>query len=158
MKHYKAPWGPWLIGLSLLMTALCLGIGLFSWLKGSSWLGFALVTLTAGCALFTIRGYTITPDALLVHRLLWATRVPLTGLQSAEHVPGGPSLVGIRIGNGGFFSFSGWSYVPGGGFYRVFLTDFNRKVLLRFHDRKVLVSPSKPQEFIRDLPLRGHRS
>jgi hypothetical protein len=153
MKYYKAHWGGWLVSLSTLLTALCLGGAIHGFLQGNWALSFALVGLTAGCAMFSIRGYTITPDALLVHRLFWVTWLPLAGLQSAQALPGGISFWGIRIGNGGFFSFSGWSYVPGRGLYRVFVTDPDHKVLLNFSGRKVVVSPCAPEEFIHDLPL-----
>jgi hypothetical protein len=156
MKYYKAHWGGWLVSLSTLLTAMCLGGAVYGLLQRNHWMSLALVGLTVGCALFSIRGYTITPDALLVHRLLWVTWLPLAGLQSAQTLPGGISFRGIRIGNGGFFSFSGWGYVPGRGFYRVFVTDPNHKVLLQFPGRKVVVSPCAPEEFIHDLPLPSH--
>lgn len=153
MKYYRALWGGWLIGISMLMTVLCLGGAAYELVLGNWWLSLGLVALTLGCALFSIRGYTVSSDAILVHRLLWKTRLPLAGLQSAQTLPPGLSWRGIRIGNGGFFSFSGWSYVPGQGFFRVFVTDTNRKVLLRFEKRQVVVSPCAPEEFIHELGL-----
>jgi hypothetical protein len=156
MKYYKAPWGGWLVGLSVLQTLLFLGGAAYELVQGKWWLSLALVGLTLGCALFSIRGYTVTPDAILVHRLFWVTLLPLAGLESAQTLPRGLSWWGIRIGNGGFFSFSGWSYVPGRGFYRIFVTDPNHKVLLRFIDRQVVVSPCEPEEFIHDLPIASH--
>lgn len=156
MKYYKALWGGWLVSITVLMTVLCLGGAAHELLMGNRWLSLALVALTLGCALFTIRGYTITPDAILVKRLFWVTRLPLAGLQSAQALPRGFSWRGIRIGNGGFFSFSGWSYVPGQGFFQVFVTDPNHKVLLHFDNRQVVVSPCAPEEFIHDLPIASH--
>jgi hypothetical protein len=156
MKYHKAPWGGWLVSISLLMTLLSLGGAANAWLRGNRWLSLGLVALTLGCALFSIRGYTVTPDAILVHRLFWVTRLPLAGLQSAQRLPKGLSWRGIRIGNGGFFSFSGWSYVPGRGFFRVFVTDPNYKVLLRFENRQVVLSPCAPEEFIHELPIASH--
>ena len=156
MKYYKALWGGWLVSISVLMTVLCLGGAAHELLMGNRWLSLALVALTLGCALSSIRGYTITPDAILVQRLFWVTRLPLAGLQSAQALPRGLSWRGIRIGNGGFFSFSGWSYVPGRGLIRVFVTDPNHKVLLRFDKRQVVVSPCAPEEFIDDLPIASH--
>jgi len=158
MKYYKALWGGWLVSISVLMTVLCLGGAANELLLGNRWLSLALVALTLGCALFSIRGYTVTPDAILVQRLFWATRLPLAGLQSAQVLPRGLSWRGIRIGNGGFFSFSGWSYVPGRGVFQVFVTDPNHKVLLRFDKRQVVVSPCAPEEFIDNLPIASHRA
>ncbi len=152
MKHYKAPWSPFLILLSVLLTALCLGLAFTEFRQhgASAWLGWLLVGLVVGCALCSIRGYAVTPEALLIHRLLWTTRVPLAGLQSARQ----ETLSwwrGVRIGNGGFFSFTGWRYSPGLGLYRVFATNGTDRVVLRYPGRIVVVSPSPPEEFVREL-------
>src|ERR1035438_6377101 len=82
--------------------------------------------------------YTITPDAILVRRLFWNTRLPLAGLQSAR-VELSPRRWGIRIGNGGFFSFSGFHYTPGLGLWRVLVTDHRRLVVLRYPNPMVAI-------------------
>lgn len=157
-KHYQAHWGWLLIILSTSLTTACMWSAFAEFKQGSTssnWVGLWLLALVVGCALFTIRGYTITPDAILVHRLFWATRLPRAGLQSAQFEPF--RLRGnIRIGNGGFFSFSGWNYKPGLGLCRVFITDHRRVVLLRYPNRLVAISPAAPEEFVRDLALASH--
>ena len=78
MKNYKAHWSTSLVVISSLATVLCLGITLYmvgyfhGWLR---WEGFLPLAIILVAALFTIRGYTITPDAVLVHRLLWTMTV-----------------------------------------------------------------------------------
>jgi len=67
------------------------------------WLRWLPLILVFGCALFTVGGYTITPDAILVQRLLWATRLPRAGLKSAEFVPKAMCRSLRTCGNGGFF-------------------------------------------------------
>ena len=92
MKTFQAPWGKLLVVMSALATLLCLGItfGIPFFLTPQHggpvgmWLRWVPIALLIGCALFTVRGYTITPDAILVHRLLWSTRLPREGLKSAE--------------------------------------------------------------------------
>jgi hypothetical protein len=152
MKHYRARWGALLVVLSTLLTVLCLGLACaeFGRHGASAWVGWLLLALVVGCALFTIRGYTLTPEALLVHRLVWTTSVPLAGLQSARR-ESLPFWRGIRIGNGGFFSFTGWRYSPGLGFYRVFVTNHPDRVVLRYPNRTVVVSPSPADDFVREL-------
>jgi hypothetical protein len=154
MKHYKAYWSPFLIIMSTLLTALCLGLAFAEFRRhgASAWVGWLLVALVIGCALFSIRGYTVAPEEVLVHRLLWSTRVPLAGLQSARR-EAHPWWRGIRIGNGGFFSFTGWRYSPGLGFYRVFVTNQPDRVVLRYPNRTVVVSPSPPEDFVRELAV-----
>jgi hypothetical protein len=152
MKYYKARWGALLVILSTLLTVACLvpAIAEFRHHGAAAWVGWMLLTLIAGCALFSVRGYTVTPEAILIRRMGWNTRLPLAGLQWARRETL-PWWRGIRIGNGGFFSFTGWRWSPGLGFYRVFVTNVSDRVVLRYTNRTVVVSPSPPDDFIREL-------
>ena len=163
MKRYEAHWSTTLITVSLLVTILCLGITFGLWpllLKGRvppaiSWTGLLPVVLLFGCALFTIRGYTVTPDAILVHRLFWATRVPRAGLQSARVEPDAMRWSIRTFGNGGLFSFSGYYRNKALGAYRAFVTDRHRTVVLRYSDRTVVISPGQPEAFIEELGVKN---
>ena len=101
--------------------------------------------------LFTVRGYSVTADALLVHRLFWKHRVPLAGLQSAQFDPKAMSRSVRLFGNGGAFSFSGWFRSKRLGNYRAFVTDPRRAVVLRFPNRTIVISPSNPAQFVSAL-------
>jgi hypothetical protein len=150
MRKYEANWGWLLIGLSALLTVLCAGGALVWFARGPWWMGMLMVALVSGCALFCIRGYTVTADAILIQRLFWSTRLPLAGLKSAQREQ--PSWWrGIRIGNGGFFSFTGWRWSPRLGLYRVFVTDPRQAISLRFANKIVILSPSDPEQFIHQL-------
>jgi len=152
-KHHRAPWSQGLVLWSLLLTGLFLRLAfvLFKHGGGSSLLeGSLMVALTLGCALFAIRGYTITADAILIHRLFWATRLPLAGLKSARFEIASTRW-SIRAGNGGFFSCTGFRYNRSLGLYRVFVTDGARTVVLRYAHRTVVVSPADPEAFVRDV-------
>ena len=73
MKRYNAPWSGLLIGISVALTILCAAIGVGGMLRissGLSWFSWLPLLLAAAYSLFTIRTYTITPDAILVHHLL----------------------------------------------------------------------------------------
>jgi hypothetical protein len=93
----------------------------------------------------------MTADALWVQRLVWRTRLPLAGLQSAQLVPDAMQRSLRTFGNGGLFSFTGFYRNRALGAYRAFVTDPHRTVVLRFPDRTVVVSPSEPETFIQDL-------
>jgi len=159
MKTYKAPWSKCLIVVSVLATLMCLGITFgIPFLPAprhggevGMWLRWLPLALVFGCALFTVRGYTIAPDAILVHRLLWATRLPRAGLQSAEFVPNAMNRSLRTFGNGGFFSFTGFYWSKTLRSYRAYVTDLRRTVVLRFERRTVVVSPDSPEEFVREL-------
>lgn len=153
--RFDAPWCRLLIGVSVFATMVCVGASLAVWtaITGANgapsqwWAALLPMVMVLGAALFTIRGYTIERDSILVHRLLWATRLSRTGLKSATH---DPALIsgGIRLfGNGGFFSFTGLFRNKQLGTYRAYLTDPARAVVLRYGDRVVVVSPSDPERF-----------
>ena len=151
MKHYKAPWGISLIVISSLVTVVCIAVAIHLLASGRAWGALGPLAIICGGLLFTIRGYTITADAILVHRLFWSTRLPLSGLRSAEVAPD-IMRSGIRLcGNGGLFSFAGWFRNKALGVYRSFVTDLHRTVVLRFADRRVVVSPSAPNDFVDNI-------
>ncbi len=157
MKRYEATWSVWLIGISSVLTILCLAIAIAVSERSSgalSWAAWLPVALAIGCSLFTVRGYTITPDAVLVHRLLWKTRLERAGLDSARFVPHAMRWSIRTFGKGGFFSFSGLYWNKALGAYRAYVTDPARTVVLHYRSsRTVLLSPVEPQAFVRDLAI-----
>ncbi|MEI6607821.1 MAG: PH domain-containing protein [Verrucomicrobiota bacterium] len=162
MKTYKAPWSVSLIIISTLTTALCMGFA-GTMIVGNRWVhprwiqlwpAVLSLVLIIRAALFTIRGYTITTDALLIHRLFWKTRLPLAGLRSARHEPYAMRRSLRTWGPDGVFSFTGEYNNKALGIYRAFVTDKHRTVVLKFSDRrKVVVSPEKPEEFAHEIGL-----
>jgi hypothetical protein len=154
MKHYKAPWSVSLIVVSTLTTVVCFGVSCViawnvpGWLKLEALLPLVIV---AGSVPFTIRGYTVTTDAILVHRLFWDTRLPRAGLDSVQFEPKAMRW-SIRLwGNGGLFSFTGFFRNKLLGGYRAFVTDPNKTVVLRYTSRTVVISPAEPEEFVSEL-------
>jgi hypothetical protein len=159
MKHYEAPWSTSLIVLSVLTTIVCVGATTAAWLS----LGIknppgvpglvALLPLVIlfGAALFTVRGYSISSDSILVHRLLWSTVLPRTGLESAHAEPDAMRGSIRTFGNGGAFSFTGFYYGKRLGSYRAYVTDPHRTVILRYAKRRVVLSPATPEDFVYDL-------
>jgi hypothetical protein len=98
----------------------------------------------------------VTPSALLVHRLFWSTRLPLAELKSAQVEPRAMRWSVRTFGNGGLFSFSGWYYNTFLGAYRAFVIDPNQTVVLHLGRRSVVVSPAKPEEFVREILASTH--
>jgi hypothetical protein len=159
MKHYKAPWGTSLKVISSSATVLCLGIALGMVWKGGGvllWLALLPLAIVVVAAPFTIRGYSVTSDAILVHRLFWATWLPLAGLQSAEFCPNAMRGSIRTCGNGGLFSFTGFYRNKLLGAYQAFVTDPRRTVVLCYAKRTVVISPDVPEEFVRDLGTARH--
>lgn len=157
MKYYKAPWGKLLRITSTLATAVCLGVSaiVFTQVNGKiAWLGLLPVLLTPCCALFTIRGYSISPDAILVHRLLWKTVLPRKGLVSARFEANAMRWSVRVFGNGGFFSITGAFWSKQHGRFRAYVTDLNNTVVLGYEESgTVVLSPEAPKEFVCDLEV-----
>jgi hypothetical protein len=153
MQTFSAPWSGLLKAMSALATIVCLGVPVARHFHGTEF-GICLIAIFLA-ALFIVRGYVITPDAILVKRLFWNTRLPLEGLRLATFAPA--ALAGsIRTcGNGGFFSFTGWYRNRELGSYRVFLTDRSRAVVLRWDKRIVVVSPDDPERFVQTLGMQS---
>ncbi|MHC4258276.1 MAG: PH domain-containing protein [Planctomycetota bacterium] len=152
---FKAPWGRSLklmTGLSVLILIGIPLIGIFTGPKGDFILKLGMVamplTILIISAFFTIRGYVLTTDTLLIKRLGWNSRLDLTNLISVEAKPKAMSGSTRTFGNGGMFCFAGTFYNKKLGSYRAFATDNNRTVILRFLNRTVVITPNKPEEFI----------
>lgn len=115
----------------------------------------AVLPLMIGMAalLFVVNGYEIDARELRVQRLLWQTRVPLTGLQRVTLQP--ELLKGsIRVvGNGGMLSFSGSYYRRDLGRYRAFITDWRKSVLLVTSGGAIAISPADPAPLLHTLQL-----
>ncbi|HXI69662.1 MAG TPA: PH domain-containing protein [Verrucomicrobiae bacterium] len=154
-QTYPAPWGKTLCWVSLLASALLLGVVLT--LTGRPgpelvrWLAVLPALILPGTALFIIRSYAIEPNALAIRRLLWTTRLPLSGLQSATAEPDAMRRSIRLCGNGGLFSITGWYRNRALGNYRAFVTDLTQTVVLRFPKKTIVVSPENPERFVSDI-------
>ena len=115
------------------------------------WLGLLPLAVILICALFTVRGYSIANDTLLVHRPFWKTRVSLSELRSVKFDHAATHRSIRTFGNGGFFSFTGYFRNKDLGSYRVFMTDRRRAVVLRFPSSVTVVSPDRPEDFVNTI-------
>jgi hypothetical protein len=153
-RTHQAPWALPLIISSALATTACVAVSLYVLNTADDaerWLFVLPLLVLFVAALFTIRGYELTPDYLRVYRLLWSTRVPLAGLQSAEYDPNAVHKSSRSFGNGGLFSISGYFRSKQIGKYRAFMTHPMLAVVLTFAEQKIVVSPGIPEAFIRQL-------
>jgi hypothetical protein len=153
-NDHLAPWGRALKVISTAVTLFLPGISAAILLNFPAeggghyrFLASLPVLIVVLAALLAIRGYRIDGTDLRIRRLFWSTRVPMTGLISAEareHAMRGS----IRLaGNGGMYSFSGWWWSKGLGRFRAFVTDLQRTVILRMPERTIVVSPGDPERF-----------
>jgi hypothetical protein len=152
---YNAPWGKTLLWVSILATAVLLGVVVALVVKPvpepGRWLVILPILILPGTALFIIRSYTIEPNALAIQRLFWTTRLPLSGLQSATVEPNAMRWSIRLCGNGGLFSITGWYRNRALGNYRAFVTDLTQTVVLRFPKKTIVVSPENPEQFVSEI-------
>jgi hypothetical protein len=153
---FKAPWGKTLNWISAFCIVIILAVTTAPLLfkinpEPVSWLVALPLLLLPVAALFVVRSYAIEFNELLIRRLLWTTRLPLAGLQSAEVLPDVMRGSLRLFGNGGMFSISGLYRNRALGNYRAFVTDLKKTVVLRFPKRTVVVSPENPEQFVAEI-------
>jgi hypothetical protein len=157
MRFRVAPWATLLIVAS---AGSCVVLLAVAWaaaqviprLGVAHWVGMAVawipITVLLGALFFVVTDYELDHRSLAVRRLLWWTRIDLTGLTRVFREPAGFKGSWRVFGNGGLFSFTGIFYSKALGRYRVFATDPNRFVVLVLPGRTVVVSPADPEAFI----------
>jgi Bacterial PH domain len=97
---------------------------------------------------FSVRGYALEDGELVVERLGWKSRFELGGLRAVGVEP--EALKGcVRLwGIGGVFGTIGILRSKRFGTFRAYVTDESNTVLLELGGKKVVVSPSPPEEFV----------
>ena len=150
MRTFKAPWSKTLWIVSGGATLILLGVTAIP-VPGMGWIRLTPLAILAGALPFVVRSYTIEEGALLIRRLFWDTRIDLAGLQSARFDPAAVSGSVRTCGNGGLFSFTGWYWNRQLKSYRAFATDPKKVVVLTFDKRRVVVTPERPEAFVREL-------
>jgi Bacterial PH domain len=115
------------------------------------WLVLVPLGVILICALFMVRGYSITNRELEIHRLIWTTQVSLQGLREGCFDSNATHRSIRTFGNGGFFSFTGYFRNKQLGSYRAFMTDRRRAVVLRFSTSTIVVSPDRPEDFVNTM-------
>ena len=154
-RYFGAPWSASVKWVSGLCTVLLPLITIFpmadprtpSWMAALT--GLAVFGTLAGSALFMIRGYELTGGDLNVVRPFWRTRIELRGLKSVELVPEATRRSLRLCGNGGLYSFTGWYRNSQLGTYRLYAMRLRPAVVLRFALFTVVVTPDRPEEFVK---------
>ena len=98
-----------------------------------------------------ILGYRLEGGELVVRRPDREKRLPLAGLVSAEVDPKAMDWSIKTWGNDGLGAVTGRFRNRRLGAYEALVTDRARAVVLRWADRCLVVSPDRPEEFVREL-------
>ena len=98
--------------------------------------------------LFLIRGYELEDGRLRVRRPGWYSTVALHDIQRVRLDPNGMRWVMKVFGNGGLFCFAGLLYSRSLGFFRAYVTDSRKAVVIETPRRTYVVSPQEPEELL----------
>ena len=162
-RFRAAPWPTALKATSFVATVVLAGVGFVLATKiprgtaapvaeaFGTVLAFVPPLIALGAALFVVTAYEVDGTELSVLRLLWSTRIPLSGLVRAWADPDAMKCSLRLFGNGGLYSFTGLFQSRALGRYRAFVTDPRRAVVLRLAKRTVVVSPGDPTFFLEQL-------
>ena len=162
MQRFEAPWCGLLKVVTVVVSVILLGIGCIIALQvpSSQPVVRALIMLApfAGIGLagvFMVRWYEVGSDVVKIKRLGWSNWLDLRELTDARVDPEALRRSLRLFGNGGFFSFTGWFRSKSLGVYRFYGTDPERAVVLKFaNERTVVLTPDRPEEFVRLLTSR----
>ena len=137
------------LGKSVKITILIATIVLVAIAFNPLWEITALVfAVYAGCLLFSVQGYEVKNGILNVQRLLWKTKIPLAGLESATVDKDVLSHALRLFGNGGLFAYTGFYKSARLGSFRAYVTDKTRAVVLKIGGRIIVISPDAPESFV----------
>ena len=153
--QFNAPWSRTVRNttvLSIVILVLPLLIAIFAPTKPPLLVTVVLLSLPpliiAETFAARVRGYTLTEQEIIVHRGLWDTRLPLSGLRSVTGDVDAMRGSARVFGNGGLFSITGRYWNRKLGWYRAYATDQSRAVVLRYAKRTIVITPHDPQQFI----------
>ncbi len=163
-KHYPAPWGRrvWLITatVTLLGIATTAVLPLFVPVKNPEdrwalWLAPAVVCAIIGStALWMIRRFELTDEAIVVRRPLWTNSIPLATVESAEIDARACEGAWKTVGNDGLFAMHGRFRSKRLGKFQAYVTDPANSVVLKQPADTIVISPENPRHFVNDLNRR----
>lgn len=153
MNHPSAPLGRPVRWTTAFVIVLICAAPLYIRITAGTlqWPLLLTVLIVPAAAAFMVRGYSIQPGMLLVHRPFWVTRITLRGTVKACSEPRAMRRSLRLCGNGGLLSVTGYFRNRDLGIYRAFVTDSSRCVVLRHEGRPVVVSPASPDAFLREI-------
>ncbi len=143
-KHFSAPWSTTVKIVTGVLVAICIGI---SWISGPV-IGIVPIAILIVCAIFSVRGYSVSDGEVLVHRLGWSNRFSGSEIDQVEFEPGAMSGSIRTFGIGGLFGFTGHFRNSLLGPYRAYATDPKKSVVIKYGDRTIVVTPNEPEEFV----------
>ncbi|MFA5161662.1 MAG: PH domain-containing protein [Elusimicrobiales bacterium] len=164
-KYFAASWSEGLKVMTVLVSALLLGMAGYTAQKGFEWasltvrvpfliLGAVLFAVYALCYAFAPQGYEIDGAFLTIKRPLREIKLPLSGITEAAPIERAALRWSVRLwGVSGLFGFYGLHWKPGLGVYLLYATRCDNLVLLRA-DKTYVLSPDDAAGFLETVNSR----
>lgn len=158
LLFFKAPWS---FQLTIITTSSCALMAAISvslvWLGDRqnitflSMLAFVPLLTVLIISLYGVRGYLVTNNLLQISRLGWFTKISLATLESINYDPTAMDSSLRLFGNGGLFAFTGRFRNRKLGNYQAYATNPRLAVVLGFAEKTVVITPERPEEFVKLL-------
>jgi len=140
-KNFGAPWTRALKWTTWVVVALLVIPGIFI-----PYVMFPSLAVVLICYLFSVSGYSLQDDHLVVHRIGWATRFPLADVTEITVNPHA-TMGSIRIfGIGGLFGYIGRFHNSVVGDYKAYMTQPNLALVVGLGASTIVVTPDDPAE------------
>lgn len=140
-KHFGAPWARSLKWTTWVVVTLLVIPGIFIPYVMSPCLAVVLI-----CYFFSVSGYSLQGDQLVVHRIGWAIRFPLADVTEITVNP--HAMMGsIRVfGIGGVFGYIGRFHNSVVGDYKAYVTQPNLALIVGLGAHTIVITPDDPVE------------
>ena len=148
--RFSAPWSMSLkrTTIALVIVLIVVAAGGFLFAPVRIYLIAAPATILGVAALLSVRGYELQAKQLLIHRLAWSTRIPTSDLKAADGRSEVLNEAKPLLACVGLFSYVGFYWHAEWRLMRVFATDPLRAVIVSFANRRIVITPHDPQQFI----------
>lgn len=156
INHMPAPWSPQLKRLTIISAVVLAALNLLLFSTAGLSLvreitAMSLLLIIPFAALFLVRSYAVDNNKLHIKRLIWTSHYSLDGLQEIEVLPNAMQRSWMLFGNRGLFAYAGLFRNRDLGCYRAWATDMERTLVLRFHNKRWIISPLHPMRFAQQL-------
>ncbi len=145
--------------LVIVVILLVICLNLFSKPEPSSVHQATSIILAGGLMMmyaFSIKGYTVELDHLVINRVKGNRAIFYSEIQSAIALKDSELEGTIRtFGNGGFLGYTGHFRNPNLGNYKMYATQRKNYILIELGDgRKIVLTPDEPEAFLQNLSER----
>lgn len=154
-KNYRVGWSKTSVAITLAVFAVVIGIIVGLLIEGTPIVSakFLIIGLVLICLLY-VASYApvrieLSGNALTIHRMLGATRIPIDSIARCERYY--PAFLMKVCGSGGFCGSLGWYRTTETGPFVSYVTNWHNAILIDAGTKKYMVSCHNPDKLISDL-------